>query len=46
VLQAVEPLLLGGCDELAVDDESGSSITVIGVETEDRRHGRLMLVAA
>ena len=44
VLEPVEALLLGGCDELSVDDESGRRVTVIGVETEDRRHGRLMLV--
>ena len=44
MLDAVEPLLLGGGDELAVDDERGSRVAVVGVETEDRRHGRLMLV--
>ena len=44
VLDAVEALLLGRRDELAVDDERGGRVAVVGVEAEDRRHGRLMLV--
>src|SRR5206468_5456436 len=38
VLDAVEALLLGGGDELAVDDERGRSVAVKGVQAEDRRH--------
>ena len=38
VLDAVETLLLGGCDELAVDDESCGRVTVEGVEPQDRGH--------
>src|SRR3954447_15401053 len=46
VLEPVEALLLGRRDQLPVDHESRGRVTVIGVETEDRRHGRLMLVTA
>ncbi len=45
VLDAVEALLLGGGDELAVDDERGGSVAVVGVQAEDRSHG-LMLPSA
>ncbi len=38
VLDAVETLLLGGGDELAVDDESCGRVTVEGVEPQDRGH--------
>ena len=44
VLDAAEPFLLRGRDELAVEDEGGRGVTVVGVQTEDRRHGCLMLV--
>jgi len=33
VLDAVEPLLLGRADELAVDDERGGGVAVVGVQT-------------
>ena len=39
MLDPVEPLLLGGRDELAVEDERGCRVTVVGVQAEDRRHG-------
>ena len=44
VLEPVEALLLRRRDELAVDDERRCRVAVVGVEAEDRRHGRLMLV--
>ena len=40
VLDAVEALLLGGRDELAVDDERRRGVAVVRVEAEDRGHGR------
>ena len=40
VLQPAEALLLGGCDEHAVDDERRGGVAVIRVEPEDRRHTR------
>ena len=39
VLDAVEPLLLGGGDELAVDDERRRGVAVVRVQAEDRGHG-------
>ena len=39
VLDAVEPLLLDGGDELPVDDERGGGVAVVGVQAEDRGHG-------
>src|SRR3990172_9157809 len=39
VLDAVETLLFGRGDELAVDDERRGRVTVVGVETKDRGHG-------
>jgi len=38
VLDAVEPLLLRGRDELAVDDQGGRRVTVVRVESENRGH--------
>jgi hypothetical protein len=46
VLDAVEALLLRRADKLTVDDEGRGSVTVVGVQSENRRHGRLMLVTA
>ena len=42
VLDAVEALLLGGGDELAVDDERRGGVAVVGVEAEDRGHGSIV----
>lgn len=39
VLYAVEPLLLGGRDQLTIDDERCRSVPMIRVDAEDRRHG-------
>src|SRR4051812_9303305 len=38
VLDAIEALLLGGGDELAVDYERRGGVAVEGVEAEDRGH--------
>src|SRR5439155_8751524 len=38
VLDAVEALLLGGRDELAVDDERRRRVAVVRVQAENRRH--------
>ncbi len=46
VLDAVEALLLGGRDELAVDDERSGCVAVVGVESEDRGQSALMLASA
>ena len=42
VLDPVEPLLLGGADELAVDDERGGGIAVVRVQSEDRRQAEIL----
>ena len=39
VLAAREALLLGGGDDLAVDDERGGRIVEDGIDSEDRGHG-------
>ena len=46
VLDAIEALLLRRRDELAVDDEGGGRVAVIGVEAEDRRHGSMLGAAS
>ncbi len=46
VLDPVEPLLLGGGHEHAVDDERRRRIPVIRVQPEDRGHGRIVRAAA
>ncbi len=42
VLERREALLLGGGDELAVDDERGGGVAVVGVEPEDRGHAAIV----
>ena len=42
VLDAGEPLLLGGGDELAVDDERRRGVAVVRVEPEDRGHAAML----
>jgi hypothetical protein len=46
VLDAVEALFLGSSDQLSVDHEGRSRVTVEGVEPQDRGHRRLILATA
>jgi hypothetical protein len=43
MLRAEEPFLLHGADDLAVDDEAGRRIGVVGVDAEDGGHRRSTL---
>ena len=45
VLDPVEALLLGGGDELAVDDERGRGVAVVRVQAEDRGHRGIVRAA-
>jgi hypothetical protein len=45
VLDAVEPLFLGGGDELTIHDEGRGGVAVVRVEAEDRRHATMVVTS-